>query len=122
MEFAKYYNPLDLLKHLKLFYKIQGELYKLLEKDNNDHSYKNKITHARHGSIKFPDAYIIKILLDTYKPQSILEVGSFLGFSTWWLLESSNKWNAKVTAVDPNIRHRIFDNPRNYVQQLNLEY
>jgi len=122
MKFAQYYNPLDLLKHLKLFYNIQRELFELLEKDNNLHPNKSKITHARHGSIKFPDAYIIKLLLDTYKPQNILEVGSFLGFSTRWLLELSNKWNAKVSAVDPNIRHRIFDNPRDYVQQLNSKY
>lgn len=122
MKFAQYYNPLSLLKHLKLFYNIQAELFKLLEKDKNHHLNKSKTTHARHGSIKFPDAYIIKILLDTYKPQSILEVGSFLGFSTRWLSELSSKWNAKVTAVDPNIRHRIFDNPRHYVQQLNSKY
>jgi len=51
-----------------------------------------------------------------------LEVGSFLGFSTRWLLESSNSWNANITSIDPNIRHRIFDNPRIYVEQFNSKY
>lgn len=122
MNQLKYYTPFILAKRLVLFYEIQKELHNIFESEQTFHSISSKQTHARHGSIKFPDAYIITNLLNEYRPASILEVGSFLGYSTRWLLESSARWNAKVTAVDPNIRHRIFDNPRHYVEKLNSKY
>lgn len=122
LETLKYYNPIDLIDNLKIFYGIQTELHNIFEQEQDNHSITSKKTHARHGSIKFPDAYIIRNILHQYKPNFILEIGSFLGYSTRWLLESSAMWNARVTAVDPNIRHRIFDNPKTYVEKLNSKF
>ena len=34
----------------------------------------------------------------------------------------SASWNAKVTAVDPNIRHSIFDQPRTIAMKLNAKF
>ncbi len=64
----------------------------------------------------------MKQILHKYKPGAILEIGSFLGFSTRWLLEVTKSWSPKVTAIDPNIRHRVFDNPRGFVEKLNSDF
>lgn len=114
-----YLNPFDLINSHNLFKKIRKEMFEIV--DNSEYNYPSsvKATHASDGSIKFPDAYVLKKLLEEYEPASILEVGSFLGFSTRWLLESSYKWNAKVTSIDPDIRHRIFDHPASYLKKFN---
>lgn len=75
--------------------------------------------HACQGRIKVIDAIYLARHLRSERPSSILEVGSFLGFSAYWMLQTSESWGAKVTAVDPNIRHRVFDNPRATVECLN---
>ncbi len=90
---------------------IHDELLEIL-KDNQRYPFEEVKKEALGGSLKFYDAYIFKKILTKHKPKTILEIGSFLGFSTRWLLEVSAPWNAMITAVDPNIRHRIFDNPR----------
>lgn len=98
-------------------------LAKLLAFHNEaDYSFKEKFTHATHGSLKPTDAFLLAKLLVENKPLTILEVGSFLGLSTNWLLTISERWHAKVTAVDPNISHRIFSKPRLLLEQLNSRY
>jgi predicted O-methyltransferase YrrM len=116
------YNPLDIYRHYGLFKRIKQELADIVVQTPDNHPVGIKLLHATHGSLKFTDAYILKQILHKYKPDSILEIGSFLGFSTRWLLEVSRSWGPKVTAVDPNIRHRIFDNPRSFVERLNSEF
>lgn len=106
----------------KFFRALKKELVDLIKKSEMNYPIDDKLIHVHTGSIKFIDAYILKRLLYKYKPSTILEIGSFLGFSTRWLLEASHKWNAKVTAIDPNIRHRIFDNPRWFVERLNSKF
>lgn len=78
--------------------------------------------HASEGRIKIIDALYLAALLRDKRPANVLEIGSFLGFSAYWILESSLPWSAKVTAVDPNIRHRVFDNPRSVVERLNSSF
>ncbi len=80
---------------------------------------RSHVEHALYGSIKFSDAYTLYRLLDKTRPKRMLEVGSFLGFSTRWLLEASRDLGSQLTAVDPNIRHRVFDNPRGNVERFN---
>ncbi len=118
MDTLTHFQPFEIIKHLKLFYSIQHELFDLLEEQSMIYPLETRKAQARHGSIKFPDAYVLKKLLDKYKPNSILEVGGFLGFSTRWFLEISSKWNAKVTTIDPNLRCLIFDNPKWYLEKL----
>lgn len=105
-----------------LFKKNRDELINLIADQEMSYPMEDRLTHATDGSLKFIDAYLLKNLLYKYKPSTILEIGSFLGFSTRWLLEVSSSWNAKVTAVDPNIRHRIFDNPRWFVERFNSKF
>lgn len=106
------------------FFRNKQSLLKIVTGNtiNCDYSKKDRKFHAISGSIKAIDAYYISKLIKKHKPKTILEVGSFLGFSTNWLLKVSKDWNAKVTAIDPNIRHRIFDTPRTVVEKLNSEY
>lgn len=77
---------------------------------------------ALAGKLLFPDAYALTRLLHRHRPASILEVGSFVGFSTRWLLECSSDWNASVTSVDPNIRHRMFDSPGAVLREFNARF
>lgn len=63
---------------------------------------------ARLGSIKLIDGLLLYELVCREKPARILEVGSFLGFSTRWLLAASEHFGGCVTAFDPGIPHRIF--------------
>lgn len=93
----------------------------LLESFPNIESEK-KVHEMVDGSIKFADAYIVaKILLES-RPETILEVGSFLGFSTRWLCEVASIWGGTVTAVDPNIKHRVFNHPKKVLVQLNDKF
>lgn len=102
---------------------IKYDLIKLI-KANSMASFTPEMTvsEALKGSIKFYDAVVLKRLLMRHKPKSILEVGSFVGLSSRWLLEVSRAWGAKVVAVDPNIPHRIFQEPHIILRKLNEEF
>jgi predicted O-methyltransferase YrrM len=63
------------------------------------------------GSLKPFDAHYLAVVLRRHKPASILEVGSYLGMSTRWILHVSEPWKASVTCVDPNIPHWSFKDP-----------
>lgn len=101
-------SVLDLLAYAR---KWLG-LCTLLRVHQKDLSFFEKFRHARHGSLKPTDALILANVMRQSNPESILEIGSFLGLSTSWLLKVSSVWQAKVTAIDPNIPHRIFSDPR----------
>ena len=116
------YNPFDVYSHFSKFTRIRDELTRIISDSESHHSLEEKLKHAYEGSLKFPDAYVLKKIIHREKPGAILEVGSFLGMSTNWILEVSKPFNSKITAVDPNIRHRIFDNPRNILKKLNAAY
>lgn len=91
---------------------------------NSPHEAAARFNHAVGGSLKFVDAYSMARVLERLKPRSILEIGSFLGLSTRWQCEVLRKiyrvdtgaWH--LTALDPNMRHRIFDNPRGMVETM----
>jgi len=116
------FNPLDVYRHYGLFNGLKKELRDVIARTENKYPLDIRLGHATARSIKFTDAYILKQILHKYKPGTILEVGSFVGFSTRWLLEITKSWNAKVTAVDPNIRHRVFDDPRSILVKFNLRF
>ena len=73
--------------------------------------------HALDGAIKMVDALALVDRLNLTRPRRILEIGSFLGFSTRWMLEASAEWDAVVTSVDPGLRHRTFDQPNVHLQR-----
>jgi len=81
------------------------------------HRPEDVLVHALDGSLKLFDALYLRELLNALRPQSILEVGSYLGFSTRWVLESSRDWGPDLTSVDPGVRHRIFDRPRQHFEE-----
>ncbi len=103
------------------FLNIRTRMLAMLHTMSNPYPVEERIRHAMEGSIKFSDCFVVQHILNQKKPLRCLEIGSFLGFSTRWLLESGQEWRMHVTAVDPNIRHRIFDNPRWMVEGLNAE-
>lgn len=74
--------------------------------------YEELVKHAMHGSIQWDRALVIATFLHMCKPKTVLEIGSFLGLSSFFILEVTRLWNATLTSVDPNVRHRVFDRPR----------
>jgi predicted O-methyltransferase YrrM len=105
----------------QIYKTTQNKLLELVSVYSN-YSKQELRQEAIDGSIKQYDTYLLYKILSRYKPESILEVGHFLGFSTRCLLEISAPWNARITSVDPNIRHRIFDNPRSIAAKLNEHF
>lgn len=79
------------------------------------HASGEMIRHAVGGSIKLIDATMLAQTLLESRPARILEIGSFLGFSTRWILECSAPWNGRVTSLDPRVRHRIFDDVKSHL-------
>ena len=77
------------------------------------------IAHAISGSIKLMDALALARAIRATKPKRILEVGSFLGFSTHVIMDASEEFGSTVTSVDPRIRHRIFDDIKTHVTSFN---
>ena len=105
------------LQYIKYFKNIQNEFFHHVSHIKAPYPKKDIIFHAVGGSIKLFDSYELYKILHKYKPSTVLEIGSFLGFSTRLLLEFTKDWNAEVISVDPNIRHRIFDDPRTCVER-----
>lgn len=105
-----------------LFTGLRQRMASLLHVMESPYPMQDRVRHALDGSIKFSDCHTVQRLLEAQKPARCLEIGSFLGFSTRWLLECGRSWGMHVTAVDPNIRHRIFDNPRWMVEGMNAEF
>ncbi len=102
-------------RHINDYYFLQGEYFTSLlahYKDKNPHEVRK---HAWEGAIKLMDSVFIAEALQMLRPKNILEIGSFIGFSTRWMLDKTETWSAHVTAVDPNIPHRIFENPRSHL-------
>ena len=113
---------MDIKEQYALFLHLRRQMVQLLECMENPYQMADRLVHAFDGSIKFADCYITQQLLKRHKPKICLEIGSFLGFSTRWLLESCKGWGMRVIAVDPNMRHRIFDNPRWMVEGMNAAF
>ena len=105
-----------------LFLRLRQQLIQLLIIMKNPYPVEYRVKRAFDSSIKFADSYIIQELLERHKPATCLEIGSFLGFSSRWMLETGKAWGMRVIAVDPNMRHRIFDNPRWMVEGMNADF
>jgi predicted O-methyltransferase YrrM len=106
-----------------------AELFTRLEQEFARHvqafypnATQRELNHAYLGSLKRFDAMILAEHLQATKPKTILEVGSFLGFSTRWILEISSSWGAKVVSIDPGIRHRVFDNVQSHLLSFNRAF
>lgn len=107
---------------LNKYSKIWFELFYLLKSNEQHILFREKSRHALHGSIKPTDAFLLRNILLEHKPKNILEVGSFIGVSSRWILEVASEWNGHLTAIDPNIPHRVFVNPKLYLKQLNSKF
>jgi predicted O-methyltransferase YrrM len=79
------------------------------------HDSEAMIHHAVEGAIKILDALAIAEVLNASRPARILEIGSYLGFSTRWILEATAFIGSSVTSVDPRVRHRIFDGVKGHL-------
>lgn len=109
------------------YIKILKELIDNAAELDSPHEIPSRFQHAIGGSLKFVDAYSMATILERVKPRSVLEIGSFIGLSTRWQCEVMRKihgdtvpWH--LTALDPNMRHRIFDNPRGMVETMIKEF
>jgi predicted O-methyltransferase YrrM len=86
------------------------------------HSYDIVIAHALGASLKIIDAIHLAERIRAFQPKRILEVGSFLGLSTSWMLEISQPYGSQVVSVDPGLRHRMFDDVRGHLRQFCGQY
>ena len=109
-------QELIFLKIRKQFNALRIEMMDLLaQKFPHDPSL--YIREACYGGIKSYDAFVLNRLLYRYRPQAILEIGCFIGLSSRWILESTAAWKPKLVAVDPNIPHRVFEEPQQIYQE-----
>lgn len=105
------------------FFRLQQEF-----KESVSHTYDPSgahaevIQHAVDGSIKLLDACALRDLLRAAQPKRVLEVGTFLGFSLRWMLNSTSDFQPSFTSLDPRVRHRIFDNIKDHVASFTAHY
>lgn len=71
------------------------------------------------GSITWERALPLATFVSLCRPQSMLEVGSFIGLSSHFFSSVLAQWGGRLTSIDPNVRHRIFDEPRRIFHKLN---
>jgi predicted O-methyltransferase YrrM len=120
--FRIYAHPKRALQSFRRYDALRNELLQILRDVDSPYTYEQRVHEALQGKINFPDALFLQALLEKYRPKTILEIGSFLGFSTRWLLETSAPWGAQVTSLDPNIRHRIYNNPNAVLRRLTAKF
>ncbi len=104
------------------YQELQDELRILVGQFDSSYAADTMVRHAYEGSIKLYDAVILAELIEAERPGRILEVGGFIGFSTRWLLEMSRPENATVVSIDPNIRHRVFEQPAEILRRFNSTF
>ncbi len=80
--------------------------------DIHPYDYDHYISEAYGGGLKAYDAFELYKIIKKFKPQNILEVGSYVGLSTKWILKCTEPYESQVTSVDANIPHRAFGKPR----------
>lgn len=78
----------------------------------NNHSLKDRLQHGFNGSIrrKTVNEIIQHMIFYETTPKNIIEIGSYLGVSARIFLDIYQ--NATLTSIDPGVRHRCFDKPR----------
>jgi predicted O-methyltransferase YrrM len=98
------------------FFRLQTEFKQSVSDRYDKHNvHAGVVKHAVDGSIKLIDALALRDLLLSTKPQNILEIGTFLGFSLRWMLDSTASFGPKIVSLDPRVRHRIFDDIKSHV-------
>ncbi|MDQ6623532.1 MAG: class I SAM-dependent methyltransferase [Verrucomicrobiota bacterium] len=115
-------HPFDAFGAWQKYHALKTELEGVVRREFAGDSADVSVHEAFSGKMNFPDAYVLARLLRRYRPTRILEVGSFVGFSTRWILETATAWGGSVTSVDPNIRHRSFDAPGEVLKRLNERF
>lgn len=78
--------------------------------------------HAIEGSITWNRASALAEFIYSARPNHILEVGSFLGMSSNFFMSIISEWEGRLTSIDPNVRHRVFDNPRQFYKEVNNKW
>jgi len=80
------------------------------------------IAHAVDGSITWERASFLANAIYLCQPRHMLEVGSFLGMSSNFFLRIMEPWGGHLISVDPNVRHRVFDAPRDIFHKMNAQF
>jgi predicted O-methyltransferase YrrM len=111
-------NPVLTGSPVERYFELQKQYKESLLRHYGSTQEQNKflIQHAVDGAIKLLDAISLQGLLFSSNATRVLEVGSYLGFSTRWILDSTSATaDACVTSLDPRVRHRVFDNLKQHV-------
>jgi cephalosporin hydroxylase len=105
------------------FFNLQDRFkHSVCDHYDRDKIHSDVVRHAVDGSIKLFDALALRDILRSVKPRSILEVGTFLGFSLRWMLDSTVDFSPIFTSLDPRVRHRIFDDIKIHVRDFTSEH
>lgn len=123
-------RPADGLNKLSRVHALYNQSLAILEQEIvwEAHQEKNKkldfavedwLTHGRDGSISWDHASSIASFVELCRPKHMIEIGSFLGMSANFYLRLMEPWNGHLTSVDPNVRHRLFDSPRDVFNKVN---
>ncbi len=113
---------------LNIYNQCEKQLFDIVKKEasqlflyNRSEKYATKnelLHHAHHGSIREKRALKLGYVIASIKPKSIIEIGSYLGLSAKFFLDLTAEWGGNLTSIDPNIRHRCFDCPRQYFKHM----
>ena len=80
------------------------------------------LMHGEAGSIRWDRAISLGTFIELCRPRHMLEVGSFLGLSSNFFLRVMSAWGGRLTSVDSNVRHRVFEAPRAFFHRMNQPY
>jgi predicted O-methyltransferase YrrM len=109
-----------LLGSIFRYFRLQAELFGIIFRDK-DASLRRLSDFSLPG-IKLCDALALARILEARRPSEILEVGSYLGFSSRWILETSSPWQAKLASIDPDLPDPLFGSPGEHFRRFNGPY
>ena len=98
------FNKDNLLKHLDEFI----------------HIYRERPVKNNSGGMKFPHMLGFYFLLNTLKPEFVVESGIFKGQSTWLIENTLPK--TKVLSIDTNLEQREYISKSSLIEYSNLDF
>lgn len=80
------------------------------------------LEHFHDGSISWDRAASLATFVELCQPEHMLEIGSFLGLSSGFYLRLMEPWSGHLTSVDPNVRNKVFEQPRTIFNKVNSQF
>jgi predicted O-methyltransferase YrrM len=112
-------NKLDDMAIIKLYY---DNINFLLKNTNNHDNLSSDDLEKQiiYGSIKLEDILALNKIININPLNNYLEIGSYVGFSFFMFMTIFQFKHG--TSIDPNIKHRSFNSPRDMFCKLNTKF